>query len=234
MDKPKIVALPMISDFRARSNKIIFYQNDYPNNKKSFFVVDYGSQQFGNKINFSSYKHHSWQQMMGKEYNPKYLDCFDNLLHDSHRVCVDDILKLDFDQNIKNFISEVCSKDKYYNGAYIWEWNNLYVLYWDSGSSAIISASEVIYYIDDVNYSYQMGDHNCYVIDLENGDFMIYNSGDVYSAIIFTKNNPQVHIYEIPNENQLYDLAYYLKHHGNKAKLSTKLLNNLTKKLIQN
>jgi len=171
----RIIALSNAYEFVYSQNTIIFYA-EYPSLK--FYLVDYKKDQFFSEIHYN-------------KCIELYGDCCQNM----------DVFS-NFGENIRLFVTELKKKHNSYN-SYIHciKWNKYTIIYSEYGSTAIFLNDVMIDVMIDDDATYQFGDCSCQFLELENGDSMIINDGDVSSCILFTVNSPDISICETFDKN---------------------------------
>ena len=173
--KPSVIRLPGLSQIISKNNEILFYPSEY--NPGYFYLLKYP--------NFKIYSQ-----------NTNILDLTTNT--DLKQYPINNISNTEF-PNLNNdmlkFIQEF--KDNYEYKSYYIKWNNYIILYNAQGDTAIISNTDVIQVDKNENYSYQIGDRDCCIFTLLNGDLLIRNRGDVSSTTIYTNNSIKLYEYDI-------------------------------------
>lgn len=167
LNKPKIIALADAKRFVNTNDKIWFYCD---NNDCKFVEISYKVPQFKKDI---KHKNHSSMDKFKKK---------------SKKV------RKSMNDKIKQIMIKLnCYKN---NDVYHIKWKDYYIVYNGEGAITVINNDGIVCELkEDTNY--QSGDCCVRIYDdLGNGDLMIFNCGDVTSALIFTLNNPNVYVYE--------------------------------------
>lgn len=174
----KIIALSNTHEFVYSKNQIIFY-TQYPSLK--YYLINYKKDQFLNKINYDK-----CIELYG--YNDQNMDVFS-----------------DFGENVRLFVTGL--KEKYDHYIHCIKWNKYIIIYSEYGSVGIFLDDALIDDMIPNSSIYQFGDCSCKFLELENGDSMIINDGDVSSCILFTVNSPNVSIYETSKNTETMNLS---------------------------
>ncbi len=135
----------------------------------------------------------------------------------------------DLNNKMKKSIKKIGGKystEKYNVPVYI-PFHEYWIVYYPFGSIGIISKDHIIDFIIDDNTSYQAGDRSCQISELNNGDVLIVNGGDVSSCILCTINSPKVYSYDIHQRGTCYDSDCELCMEIDKDPSSMKLISGL-------
>ena len=195
---PKIIALSCAANYTHTSNKIYVQCDTY---NKNCYLIDYGDNStiidLDNRVSLDDQRHFN--------FNFNNLDDFDeNII-----LFIKTFIKkygYNCDSNIN--VTDVLLND---DSIHYIMWNNcainklFLIIYSDSGSIAIVSNDEVITTIYDEETNYQSGDGDCDLVELDNGDILIINDGDVRSFILFTINLPNFYVYETNDHSKNFD-----------------------------
>lgn len=174
--KLSFVAVRDANVFTNNSNDIIIYQKGtytrYELENPAYVYIDYGSEQFKNKISLSKMK------------NLK--DCKEINLEN-----VEEEMQFIIESN-KRGINDKC---------YSIKWAEYTIAYYNYGWFAVFTneKKKIGFTIDNAGLSYYYTKmENSKYCELENGDLLIINNSDTPSCLLLSKKIPSVTLYEEP------------------------------------
>jgi hypothetical protein len=184
MSRPHIVAIAGTTDYVLRDHRILF-RGGFDHGGMGW-LIDYNNKNYRSEV--------AQESSSNKECALHIEETYSELRFDTNDVPI-------LNDKVLKFIKELESENECgSHPVYIPFHNNnceRWIVYYSAGNSCIVSETEILDVCYDENTSYQSGDGCCALYNINNGDKLIVNYGDVESCILFTSG--VINVYEYKN-----------------------------------